>query len=199
MEELQAPRVPSKPQKADEPHQKPALRATTSAEIPAHVMAEHSLPGELVCQSQWEEEPQSIFLSCLLTPGLAVPASSSVRTHTSGTVVHSCLRDFRPENVFHRVNKFSMCGASYLVTSNAGKTYDWAGGKLQRAQQVAAECRAACDMLKGAPKSSRDDPFFMDNYYKASRLHFIGTWKTRIEALAAKTAGGIPWILHPCK
>ena len=63
------------------------------------------------------------------------------------------------------------------------------GGKLQRAQQVAAACRAACDLLKGAPKSSRDDPHFMDNYYKSSRLHFIGTWKARIEALADKTAG----------
>lgn len=64
-----------------------------------------------------------------------------------------------------------------------------AAKNLQRAQQVAAACRAACDMLKGAPKSSRDDPHFMDNYYKASRLHFIGTWKARIEALAAKSSG----------
>ena len=47
-------------------------------------------------------------------------------------------------------------------------------------------------MLKGAPKSSRDDPQFMDNYYKSSRLHFIGTWKARIEALAAKSAGKLP-------
>jgi len=45
-------------------------------------------------------------------------------------------------------------------------------------------------MLKGAPKSSRDDPEFMANYFKSSRLHFIGTWKARIEALAARTAGG---------
>lgn len=49
---------------------------------------------------------------------------------------------------------------------------------------MAAACRAACDLLKGAPKSSREDPKFMDNYYKSSRLHFIGTWKARIEALA---------------
>lgn len=64
-----------------------------------------------------------------------------------------------------------------------------AGGKLQRAQQVAGAARAACDLLKGAPKSSRNDPDFMNNYYKSSRLHFIGTWKARIEALVAKTAG----------
>ena len=57
---------------------------------------------------------------------------------------------------------------------------------------MAAACRAACDMLKGAPKSSREDPQFMDNYYKSSRLHFIGTWKARIEALAAKSAGKLP-------
>ena len=57
-------------------------------------------------------------------------------------------------------------------------------GNLAKAQKVAAACRAACDLLKGAPKSSREDPKFMDNYYKSSRLHFIGTWKARIEALA---------------
>lgn len=62
-------------------------------------------------------------------------------------------------------------------------------GDLQKAQQVAATCRATCDMLKGAPKSSREDPQFMDNYYKSSRLHFIGTWKARIEALAVKSSG----------
>ena len=44
-------------------------------------------------------------------------------------------------------------------------------------------------MLKGAPKSSRDNPKFMANYFKSSRLHFIGTWKARIEALAARSAG----------
>ena len=77
----------------------------------------------------------------------------------------------------------------YDNTMDSEACHHLAGGKLQRAQQVAAACRAACDVLKGAPKSSRDDPFFMDNYYKSSRLHFIGTWKARIEALAAKTAG----------
>eukprot|EP00873_Tetraselmis_striata_P038497 jgi/Tetstr1/458761/TSEL_045146.t2 len=33
------------------------------------------------------------------------------------------------------------------------------------------------------PRSSRDDPNFMETFYKASRLHFIGTWKARNEAL----------------
>ena len=36
----------------------------------------------------------------------------------------------------------------------------------------------------------------MDNYYKSSRLHFIGTWKARIEALAATSAGKVP---TPCQ
>jgi hypothetical protein len=43
--------------------------------------------------------------------------------------------------------------------------------------QVAAQKRGACDVLKGPPRSSRDDPEFMNTFFKASRLHFIGTWK----------------------
>ena len=45
--------------------------------------------------------------------------------------------------------------------------------------QVAAQKRGACDVLKGPPRSSRDDPEFMNTFFKASRLHFIGTWKAR--------------------
>jgi hypothetical protein len=45
---------------------------------------------------------------------------------------------------------------------------------------VAAQKRAACDVLKGPPRSSRDDPEFMNTFFKASRLHFIGTWKVRL-------------------
>lgn len=45
---------------------------------------------------------------------------------------------------------------------------------LKRAHEVAAAARAACDVLRGAPRSSRDDPEFMDTFYKSSRLHFIG-------------------------
>jgi hypothetical protein len=46
--------------------------------------------------------------------------------------------------------------------------------------------RDACDVLKGSPKSSATDPNFMSTYFRASRLHFIGTWKMRIEALMHK-------------
>lgn len=46
--------------------------------------------------------------------------------------------------------------------------------EMQAAQAEAARLRAACDLLKGAPKSSRDDPNFMESFFSASRLHFIG-------------------------
>jgi hypothetical protein len=49
--------------------------------------------------------------------------------------------------------------------------------KLFTYVQVAAQKRGACDVLKGPPRSSRDDPEFMNTFFKASRLHFIGTWK----------------------
>lgn len=66
------------------------------------------------------------------------------------------------------------------------------------AYKVAAAARAACDLLRGAPKSSRDDPHFMDSYYKSSRLSFIGRWKARIEALTAAMAGDapVPQVAH---
>lgn len=60
------------------------------------------------------------------------------------------------------------------------------------AHQRAAAARAACDLLRGPPKSSRDDPHFMDSYYKSSRLSFIGRWKARIEALTATMAAHAP-------
>lgn len=46
---------------------------------------------------------------------------------------------------------------------------DW-----RQARETAARLRAECDLLKGPPKSTRDDPHFVTSYFKASRLHFIG-------------------------
>ena len=60
------------------------------------------------------------------------------------------------------------------------------------AQEVAAQSRGACDVLKGRPHSSNEDPNFMNTYFKSSRLHFIGTWKARIEALSARMAPTAP-------
>ena len=60
------------------------------------------------------------------------------------------------------------------------------------AQEVAAQFRAACDVLKGRPHCSNEDPNFMSTYFRSSRLHFIGTWKARIEALSARMAPTAP-------
>ena len=67
-----------------------------------------------------------------------------------------------------------------------------ASADYRLAQERAAAARAACDLLRGPPKSSRDDPHFMDSYYKSSRLSFIGRWKARIEALTATMAAHAP-------
>lgn len=40
--------------------------------------------------------------------------------------------------------------------------------------------RAECDVLRGAPRSSRDDPQFVETFYKSSRLHFIGGLRLRV-------------------
>lgn len=77
------------------------------------------------------------------------------------------------------------------VTTNApANTMEAAEYRI--AHERAAAARAACDMLRGPPKSSRDDPHFMDSYYKSSRLSFIGRWKARIEALTATMAAHAP-------
>ena len=55
--------------------------------------------------------------------------------------------------------------------------------RLARAQAIARKMRDECQLLKGPPKSSRDDPNFVKSFYRASRLHFIGSWKTRLEKL----------------
>jgi len=65
------------------------------------------------------------------------------------------------------------------------KPYDPA--ELAAAQVVAAQMRADCDNLKGPPRSSKEDPHFVESFYRASRLHFIGTWKARLEALMASS------------
>jgi nucleotidyltransferase/DNA polymerase involved in DNA repair len=56
---------------------------------------------------------------------------------------------------------------------------------LAQAKEIAAQMRNECDVLKGPPRSSKDDPNFVESYYRASRLHFIGRWKARLEALMA--------------
>lgn len=46
--------------------------------------------------------------------------------------------------------------------------------QLDAAQALAARLRAECDVLKGAPRSTADDPNFMNTYFRSSRLHWIG-------------------------
>lgn len=53
----------------------------------------------------------------------------------------------------------------------------------QAAELYAMKARQRCDLLRGPPRSSRDDPAFQQTYFSASRLHFIGSWKARNEAL----------------
>ncbi|GAB4820844.1 hypothetical protein N2152v2_007890 [Parachlorella kessleri] len=64
--------------------------------------------------------------------------------------------------------------------------------EMEEAQRLAARMRAECDLLRGAPKSTKDDPNFMESFYKSSRLHFIGTWKARLESLMATVAVDSP-------
>ena len=77
----------------------------------------------------------------------------------------------------------------------------------QGAELYAMKARQRCDLLRGPPRSSRDDPAFQQTYFSASRLHFIGSWKARNEALllgmvnegprpSAAPRGGSRTIVH---
>ena len=90
----------------------------------------------------------------------------------------------RPSSAPH-TQAVSSSGATAAAAAPAADDY-------RVAHERAAAARAACDMLRGPPKSSRDDPHFMDSYYKSSRLSFIGRWKARIEALTASMAADAP-------
>lgn len=48
------------------------------------------------------------------------------------------------------------------------------GRVMAEAQALAAQLRAACDLLKGGPRTSKEDPNFVETFFSASRLHFIG-------------------------
>ena len=60
-------------------------------------------------------------------------------------------------------------------------------GTMEHAQRTAASLRASCEVLSLPAKSSSETSAeaFVGTFFKASRLHFIGTWKTRIEELLA--------------
>lgn len=68
---------------------------------------------------------------------------------------------------------------------------------LRAAQLIASAARQRCDVLKGPPRSSKEDPAFQQTFFAASRLHFIGSWKARIEALAASMSNDAPRATAP--
>jgi len=70
-------------------------------------------------------------------------------------------------------------------------------GALRTAEQISAAARASKDILKGPPRSSRDDPAFQKTFWAASRLHFIGSWKARRPRALLGGARPDPWS-HLC-
>lgn len=75
--------------------------------------------------------------------------------------------------------------------TNGDYSRTYSSEKLQKARQIAEKMRLECEMLKGPPKSSKEDPNFVQSFYRASRLHFIGTWKSRLENLISSEEFGI--------
>jgi hypothetical protein len=51
------------------------------------------------------------------------------------------------------------------------------------AKRTADGMRKDCPELRLAPRSTAEDQDFLKTFFCASRLHFLGTWKIRIEQL----------------
>ena len=54
---------------------------------------------------------------------------------------------------------------------------------MAAAKKMKEEVRRKEPLLNSKPRTSRDDPNFMQSFFKASRLHFIGTWKARYQEI----------------
>ncbi|CAE6926976.1 REV1, partial [Symbiodinium sp. CCMP2456] len=55
--------------------------------------------------------------------------------------------------------------------------------RLQAAKAVAEELRSKEPLLQNGQRTVRDNPNFVQTFFKASRLHFIGVWRERYEEI----------------
>eukprot|EP00928_Gymnodinium_smaydae_P017358 TRINITY_DN16631_c0_g1_i4.p1 TRINITY_DN16631_c0_g1~~TRINITY_DN16631_c0_g1_i4.p1 ORF type:complete len:179 (+),score=28.80 TRINITY_DN16631_c0_g1_i4:47-538(+) len=55
--------------------------------------------------------------------------------------------------------------------------------RVSAAQALAQQLRRKEPLLHMRQRTSRDDPNFVDNFFKASRLHFIGAWRERYDEI----------------
>ena len=67
--------------------------------------------------------------------------------------------------------------------------------RLQRAREVAQAARQGRSQLQQAQRTSAENPDFISDFFAASRLHFIGSWKSRFEQLCdALRPGGVGYL-----
>lgn len=107
------------------------------------------------------------------------PSPKRARVSTTNTNTHENVLEVVPWQSWSLVKK---------PVPEKCETVTWTAKQIEAAQRTATQMRAATDVLKGPPKSSADDPGFLDTFFKASRLHFIGTWRMRIEELLRNDA-----------
>ena len=55
--------------------------------------------------------------------------------------------------------------------------------RLEAAQRVARAARRGLPQLEGPHRTSRENESFVPEFFRASRLHFIGSWKNRYQLL----------------
>ncbi|CAE8648726.1 unnamed protein product, partial [Polarella glacialis] len=55
--------------------------------------------------------------------------------------------------------------------------------RIRAARSLAAALRSEEPLLQGQQRTSRQNPDFVQTFFKASRLHFIGVWRERYEEI----------------
>lgn len=96
-------------------------------------------------------------------------------------------------------------GASAVVTG-AGEEGKERAAALAAAREARREARERDPSADQRPRTSKEDPQFLERFYRASRLHYIGMWNQRYQELLADLGpppplplslpGGSRCILH---
>jgi nucleotidyltransferase/DNA polymerase involved in DNA repair len=97
-------------------------------------------------------------------------------------------------------------GGASAVVKGAGEEEKERAAALAAAREARREARERDPSADHRPRTSKEDPQFLERFYRASRLHYIGMWNQRYQELLADLGpppplplslpGGSRCILH---
>ena len=102
------------------------------------------------------------------------------RPNPLGNPWHTNLRDCLPAHGLHRTGH-TCTGAVSVQAACCCPPLDPVTLTCKRLSGFLRVSRVSGFRNEGFARSSREDPNFQDTYWRSSRLHFIGTWKARLD------------------